>query len=181
MSAQQQQSVGYVALVRNNKRFRLLWLGQIVSLLGDWFNLIASAALIATLTDSGTAIGSLFVVRMLAPFLISPIAGVFADRYDRKLILIVTDILRGVIVLGFLLVRTADDVWAGIRPQRHSTGPERIFLSSTECDFAGHYNQSRTGRSQCGEFNYLVGHAGDGRSTGRASSGHTRRAVRFHY
>ncbi len=108
---EEHDSVGYIALVRDNKRFRLLWFGQIVSLLGDWFNLIASAALIAALTDSGTAIGSLFVVRMLAPFLISPIAGVMADRYNRKNILILTDILRGITVLGFLLVRTADDVW----------------------------------------------------------------------
>jgi MFS family permease len=106
-----QQSVGYIALIRGNQNFRLLWFGQIVSLLGDWFNLIASAALIATLTESGSAIGGLFVVRMLAPFLISPIAGVVADRYNRKTILIVTDILRGLIVLGFLLVQTADDVW----------------------------------------------------------------------
>ena len=48
----------YVALVRDNRDFRYLWLGQVVSLLGDWFNLIASAALIASLTDSRLAIGS---------------------------------------------------------------------------------------------------------------------------
>jgi hypothetical protein len=46
----------------------MLWLGQVVSMFGNWFNLIASAALIATLTDSGFAVGGLFMVRMLAPF-----------------------------------------------------------------------------------------------------------------
>jgi hypothetical protein len=46
----------------------MLWLGQVVSMFGDWFNLIASAALIATLTESGFAVGGLFMVRMLAPF-----------------------------------------------------------------------------------------------------------------
>ncbi len=114
MSAQvatQQQSVGYIELVRSNKNFRLLWIGQIISLLGDWFDLIASAALVAALTRSGTAVGGLFVVRMLAPFIISPIAGVFADRYNRKSLLILSDIARGIIVLGFLLVRNASDVW----------------------------------------------------------------------
>ncbi|MFC1961328.1 MFS transporter, partial [Chloroflexota bacterium] len=69
----------YISLVRRNRNYRYLWLGQIVSLLGDWFNLIASAALIGALTQSGLAIGGLFVVRMLAPFLVSPVAGVFAD------------------------------------------------------------------------------------------------------
>jgi MFS family permease len=103
--------VGYLALVRTNRDFRFLWTGQVVSLLGDWFNLIASAALISHLTHSGLAIGGLFVVRMLAPFLVSPLAGVLADRYNRKMLLIVADILRGIIVLGFLTVRTPQQAW----------------------------------------------------------------------
>lgn len=103
--------LGYGQLVRENRNFRYLWFGQIISLLGDWFNLIASASLIALLTESGFAIGGLFVVRMLAPFLVSPIAGVIADRYNRRMILLVTDILRAITVFGFLFVRDASDVW----------------------------------------------------------------------
>ena len=98
-------------LLRRNARFRNLWFGQIISLLGDWFNLIASASLIAQLTQSGLAVGGLFVVRMLAPFLISPFAGVAADRFNRKHILIVTDLARAASVLGFLLVREPEHVW----------------------------------------------------------------------
>ncbi len=103
--------VGYGELIRGNANFRNLWLGQIISLLGDWFNLIASAALVVELTQSGFAVGGLFLVRMLAPFLISPIAGVVADRYNRKHILILTDILRALIVLGFLWIREPQHVW----------------------------------------------------------------------
>ncbi len=106
-----QPPVGYGPLIRENSNFRYMWFGQIVSLLGDWFNLIASAALIATLSESGLAIGGLFVVRMLAPFLISPIAGVIADRYNRKHILIVTDIGRAVTVFGFLFIREPGQLW----------------------------------------------------------------------
>ena len=58
----------------------LFFFAIIVSLFGDWFNLIASAALISTLTKSGFAVGGLFVVRMLAPFLASPIAGVAEEE-----------------------------------------------------------------------------------------------------
>ena len=101
----------YWRLVRDNANFRNLWFGQIVSLLGDWFNLIASATLIAVLTGSGTAVGGLFVVRMLAPFLVAPFAGVLADRMNRKHLLIATDLVRGVVVLGFFLVREPGDVW----------------------------------------------------------------------
>lgn len=101
----------YTNLVRENANFRNLWIGQIVSLLGDWFNLIASASLIGQLTGSGVAIGGLFVVRMLAPFLISPFAGAWADRYNRRTILIITDITRAITVLFFLVVREPQQVW----------------------------------------------------------------------
>ncbi|HLV00396.1 MAG TPA: MFS transporter, partial [Acidobacteriota bacterium] len=94
---------GYLQVLRHNANFRNLWLGQVVSLFGDWFNLIASAALIAHLSDSAFAIGGLFVVRMLAPFFISPLAGIWTDRYDRKKILIISDLLRALIVMGFLV------------------------------------------------------------------------------
>jgi MFS family permease len=79
--------------------------------MGDWFNLIATATLVSSLTRSGLAVGALFVVRMVSPFLISPIAGVAADRYNRKKLLIVADLARAVVVLGFLLVRNPQHVW----------------------------------------------------------------------
>jgi MFS family permease len=102
---------GYITLLTSNRDYRLLWLGEVVSLFGDWFNLIASAALISRLTSSGLAVGGLFVVRMLAPFLVSPLAGVVADRYNRKRLLVMTDLLRAVVVMGFLLVREPQQVW----------------------------------------------------------------------
>jgi MFS family permease len=110
-TADRRAPVGYGQLVRGNRNFRFLWFGQIISLLGDWFNLIASASLVAALSQSGFAIGSLFVVRMLAPFLVSPIAGVVADRYNRRQILIATDITRAITVFCFLFVRDASHIW----------------------------------------------------------------------
>ncbi len=103
--------VGYLELIRRNANYRKIWFGEVVSLFGDWFDLIASAALVGKLTQSGLAVGGLFVVRMLAPFLVSPIAGVAADRYNRKHLLILSDILRGFVVLGFLFVRDSRHIW----------------------------------------------------------------------
>lgn len=97
--------------MRQNPNFRWLWGGQVVSLLGDWFNLIASAILIAELTGSGLAVGILFTIRMLAPFVVAPLAGICADRYNRKHLLIITDLVRAVVVLGFLFVQEASDIW----------------------------------------------------------------------
>lgn len=106
-----QNPVGYGALIRQNRNFRWLWAAQVVSLLGDWFNLIASAALIAELTGSGLAVGILFTVRMLAPFAVAPLAGICADRFNRKHLLIITDIARIFVVFAFLLVRNESDIW----------------------------------------------------------------------
>lgn len=101
----------YITLLRDNPNYRSLWLGAVISHLGDWFNLIASASLIATLTDSGAAISYLFLSRFLPLFFFSPFAGVIADRFDRRRILILTDLLRALTVLGFLLVRDPQHVW----------------------------------------------------------------------
>ncbi len=101
----------YLKLLRERPEFRYLWFAQIVSLLGDWFNTIATVILVNRYTDSGLAISFLFLARGLPPFLFGPLAGVMADRYNRRWILIISDVLRAIIVLGFLLVVSADRVW----------------------------------------------------------------------
>lgn len=101
----------YVTLISQNKQYRYLWFSQVISQTGDWFNLIASASLVANLSGSGLAIGGLFLARLLPPFLLGPLVGVVADRFDRRKILIASDLLRAVIVLGFLLVRTEQQIW----------------------------------------------------------------------
>lgn len=101
----------YIHLIRANRDYRLLWFSQVISQLGDWFNLIASAALVANLTDSGLAVGGLFLARLLPPFILGPLVGVVADRFDRRKILIASDLLRTIVVLGFLLIRTEQEIW----------------------------------------------------------------------
>lgn len=101
----------YISLLQRNRNFRNLWLARVVSNLGDWFNLLASAALIAHLSGAGTAISFLFLARFLPLFVMSPFAGVLADRYERRTLLIWTDILRGGIVLGFLFVDRPERIW----------------------------------------------------------------------
>ena len=103
--------VGYWDLISGNKNFRNLWFGQIVSLMGDWFNLIATTILIAKLTGSGLAVGVLFLIRAGAQAVSSPLGGVLADRFDRKKILIWADVLRFFIVLGFLFVKDPSHIW----------------------------------------------------------------------
>jgi len=103
--------VGYIDLLRRNRSFRQLWLGQVVSQMGDWFNTIALYTIILQLTGSGRDFGLLLVARFVPSFLFGPISGVVADRFSRRTIMIVSDLLRAVVVLGFLLVRRADQLW----------------------------------------------------------------------
>lgn len=75
-----------------------------MSLFGDWFNTIALYALILELTGSEFALGAVFITKMLPWALASPLAGILVDRFDRRKVMIISDLLRAVVVLGFLLV-----------------------------------------------------------------------------
>ncbi len=101
----------YIELLRHNRDYRNLWLARVVSNFGDWFNLLASASLITNLTGAGTAISYLFLARFLPVFLMSPFAGVLADRCERRLIMVIADLLRAATVLCFLLIRSPEQIW----------------------------------------------------------------------
>ena len=105
------QPVGYVALLRRNRGFRQLWLGQVVSQMGDWFDTIALYTIILHLTGSGRNVGLLMVARFVPSFVFGSLSGVVADRFSRRSIMIVSDLLRALVVLGFLFVRRADQLW----------------------------------------------------------------------
>jgi MFS family permease len=102
---------GYVELLRGNRGFRQVWLGQVVSQMGDWFDTIALYTIILNLTGSGRAVGLLLVARFVPSFVFGPLSGVIADRFSRRSIMIISDLLRAVVVLGFLFVRRADQLW----------------------------------------------------------------------
>jgi MFS family permease len=102
----------YINLLRNNPQFARLWAAMLISFIGDWFNTIALAAIVSRFTNgSGLAISLFLLARFLPPLIVTPIAGAVADRYDRKKLLIASDLLRVVAVLCLLLVQTPDQLW----------------------------------------------------------------------
>ncbi|HZM91547.1 MAG TPA: MFS transporter [Blastocatellia bacterium] len=105
------RALGYLQLLRKNHDFRNLFLGQLVSQTGDWFNSVALFTLLLSLTGSGEAVGYVLIIKLLPSFFAGPLAGVVADRFNRKTIMIVADIVRGVLVLGFLFVQRPEQVW----------------------------------------------------------------------
>ena len=96
----------YIKLIRSNSDFAKLWMAQVVSLLGDWFNTIVISAMIINYTEGtgyqGIAVSAFLIARMIPPLLMRPLAGVLADRFDRKRLLIVSDVLRALAVLGLI-------------------------------------------------------------------------------
>jgi MFS family permease len=104
-------SVGYLGVLRDNKNFRRLWYGQVVSQLGDWLDSIALFTLMLNLTGSGQAVGLLFLAEFLPGAVVGPLAGVVVDRLPRKLVLIGADLARAALVLLFLLVDGPEDLW----------------------------------------------------------------------
>ena len=102
---------GLARLVRQNANFRRLWLAQIVSELGDWFYTLAIYTLLLQLTGKASSVGLALVLQVLPQTLIGPSAGVVNDRVKRKRVMITADLVRMIIVLSMLLVRSKSMVW----------------------------------------------------------------------
>lgn len=87
------------------REFRWLWLGQIVSNFGDAVTHLTLVLFINRVTEgSTTAIAYLLIALALPRATIGLVAGVFADRWDRKRTMIVSDLLRGVLILAFIFL-----------------------------------------------------------------------------
>ena len=102
--------VAYGRLFRNQS-FVALWLGQTISFIGDYFYWLAIPIMVERLTGSSLLVGLSVISSALPMLVLGPVAGVFVDRWDRKRTMIVSDVLRAVLVLLCLFVRTPDQVW----------------------------------------------------------------------
>ncbi|GAA2663793.1 hypothetical protein GCM10010412_038650 [Nonomuraea recticatena] len=90
--------------------FRRLWMAMSVCSLGDWLNILALTALAGNLTagqgfqTQSLAVGGVFLAKMLPAILLGPLAGAFADRFDRRLTMVVADLSRFALVLTIPLI-----------------------------------------------------------------------------
>ena len=101
----------FFQLLRRNRNYRFTWAGQIVSEIGDNFNNIAVFALAMALTHSGMVVTGVLLARAIPAITIGPLAGVLLDRFDRKRIMILSDLVRALLALGFILAITSHRVW----------------------------------------------------------------------
>ena len=105
-------SLTYLQLLGRNRSFRRLWIGQVISELGNWFNFIAVLGLVRVVSNAAPEVTTIILIVRLVPFtLFAPLAGAFVDRWSRRRVMIVTDLLRVAIALGPLLVVSPQDLW----------------------------------------------------------------------
>jgi predicted MFS family arabinose efflux permease len=101
----------YLRLLRSNRNFRRLWLAQIVSEIGDWFYTLSIYTLLLQLTGHASSVALALVLQVLPQTFVGPMAGVVNDRLRRKHVMIAADLVRFVVVLAMLLVRSRSMVW----------------------------------------------------------------------
>src|SRR3954454_11700111 len=126
----------YIALLRCNRNFRLLWMAQTVSEIGDWLYAVAIYSLILEITGSAQAVALAFVLQVLPQFFMAPAAGVLNDRLSRRNLMIFADCVRAAIVFCMLFVQTPERLpflyvllfsetffWALFEPGRNAVIP----------------------------------------------------------
>lgn len=105
------QAVDYWQLLKQNDRFRRLWAAQLISAAGDWFNSVAVLGLVLQLTNSGFSASLVILASSLPSFFLIPFAGPVADRFDRRNLMVLMNLLGAGIALLFLLVHSSDMLW----------------------------------------------------------------------
>ena len=102
------------------KPFRRLWVALSLSSLGDWLSILALTALAAEVTGKHTAgqsevgamaaqsaaVAGVWLATLLPALLLGPVAGVIADRFDRRMTMIIGDVVRGLLFLSIPLFPT---------------------------------------------------------------------------
>jgi MFS family permease len=102
---------GFLDLLRGNRNYRFTWTGQVVSEIGDHFNNIAVFALVMELTGSGFAVAGVMLARAAGILAAGPVAGVVLDRFDRRRIMVLSDLVRAAVALGFLATIQGGRPW----------------------------------------------------------------------
>jgi MFS family permease len=97
--------------VLRQRNYALLWIGQLISLIGDWVLNIALPFYVFGLTGSVSATVAMSMEMTVTRMLFGSLAGVFVDRWDRRKTMIAADLLRASVLLLLLAVHSREWVW----------------------------------------------------------------------
>jgi predicted MFS family arabinose efflux permease len=101
----------YFHLLATNDNYRLLWLAQIVSELGDWLYAVVIYNFLLETTGSARSVAGAVVLQVLPQVLTAPMAGVINDRLSRRSVMIGADLARAVVVLAMMFASHLPTIW----------------------------------------------------------------------
>jgi MFS family permease len=101
----------FFGLLATNRNYRWTWTGQVVSEIGDHFNNIAVFTLAFAATQSGLAVTGVMLARAVPAVMAAPVAGVLLDRFDRRRIMIASDLIRAIVALLFIFTVDRGHTW----------------------------------------------------------------------
>ena len=97
--------------VFRQRGFSLLWIGNVISMVGDWILLVALPFYVFQRTGSALASGAMFIVEVIPMLLLGSVAGVFVDRWNRKKTIIVTNVSSALVLFLLLFVQSKNGLW----------------------------------------------------------------------
>lgn len=94
-----------------NRNFSLLWFAGLISYSGDWILRIALPVTVYKMTGSASAISLLFIAYAIPSIVLGSVAGVFVDRWERRRLMVITNVLMGLAVLPLIAVQSSAWLW----------------------------------------------------------------------
>lgn len=91
--------------------YRRLWAAQGISDIGDGLTNLTLLIVVLRLTGSTAALAAMAIALAVPAIVVGPVAGVFVDRWDRRRVMLASDLIRAVLVLGFIFVASTDRLW----------------------------------------------------------------------
>ncbi len=94
-----------------NRNFALLWFAGLISYSGNWMLRIALPIAVYQMTDTTSALSLLFIAYAIPDIIVGSVAGVFVDRWERRRLMVITNVLMGLAVLPLLAVQSSAWLW----------------------------------------------------------------------
>lgn len=108
------KKVTFLTILRN-RNFRNLWLGQIVSQMGDYFAFLAIMVVVGTFSqnvgETTAMVSGVMIASTLPRLLFGVLAGVFVDRWDRRLTMLASDLIRPALTLAMIPAVLDKNLW----------------------------------------------------------------------
>jgi MFS family permease len=98
-------------LLLRHRSFGLLWTAGLISMTGDWLLMVALPIYVYQLTGSPSATAGAVAARVVITLVVSPLAGVYVDRWDRKRVMVFANVLQAATLLPLLAFDSANRLW----------------------------------------------------------------------